>query len=286
MTDKPESVPPQHQSRQPGHEAPMTPKPQDEMRDYRPGGKLTGKRALVTGGDSGIGRAVAIGFAKEGADLAIAYLEEHDDAAHTKQIIEATGRRCLLLPGDLSKEAVCEEMVERAVRELGGLDILVNNIAVQFPQETLEDISADQLRRTFETNIFSMFYVTKASLRHLKEGAAIVNSTSITAYRGSGHLMDYASTKAAIVGFTRSLASNLADKGIRVNGVAPGPVWTPLIPSSFDEEHVGEFGQSAPLGRPGQPDEIAPSYIFLASNDSCYMTGQVLHPNGGTIIGG
>lgn len=286
MTDRPQGVPAQEQARQPGHEAPMSPHPQDEMRDYKAGDKLAGRRAIVTGGDSGIGRAVAIGFAKEGADVAIAYLDETDDAKHTKRLIEAEGQRCILLPGDLSDEDVCRSMVNDATDALGGLDILVNNIAVQFPQDDLADVSGDQLRRTFAINVFSMFYVTRAALLHLDRGDAVVNTTSVTAYRGSGHLIDYASTKGAIVGFTRSMAANLADKGVRVNAVAPGPIWTPLIPSSFDAGHVGEFGQSTAIGRPGQPDEVAPSYIFLASEDASYMTGQVLHPNGGTIIGG
>ncbi len=280
MTD----IPPQKQDHQPGVTDEMVPRPQDSMENYRPGGKLKGKRAIVTGGDSGIGRAVAIGFAKEGADVAIFYLEEEEDAAETKRKVEAEGVRCMALAGDIGDEAWCRDAVDKVAKEFGGIDILVNNAAEQHPQDGIEDISAEQLERTFRTNIFSMFYVTKAALKHMKEGAAIVNSTSVTAYRGSGALIDYASTKGAIVGFTRSLAQNLAKRKIRVNGVAPGPIWTPLIPASFDEEKVDKFGEDQPLGGPGQPDQVAPSYIFLASEDASYMSGQVLHPNGGEIV--
>lgn len=285
MSDKEELQPPQHQDRQPGREGKMTPAPQSEMRAYRGSGKLEGKRAIVTGGDSGIGRAVSIGFAKEGADVAIVYLEEDDDANETKTLVETAGRRCHLIRGDVGDEAFCRSAVTEAVGQLGGLDILVNNAGEQHPQENFEEISTEQLRRTFDTNIFSMFYMIKAALPHLGDGSAIVNSTSVTAYRGSPHLIDYASTKGAIVALTRSLGISLAKRGIRVNGVAPGPIWTPLIPASFDADHVATFGGKVPLGRPGQPDEVAPCYIFLASSDGAYMTGQVLHPNGGEIVG-
>ncbi len=278
--------PPQHQDRQPGIEAEMTPRPQSDDPGYRGSGKLEGKAALITGGDSGIGRAVAIAFAKEGADVAVLYLDEHEDAEETRRLVEEKGRRCVTIAGDIGDEAFCREAVERAVRELGRLDVVVNNAAEQHEQNSLEDISAGQLERTFRTNIFSFFYITKAALPHLREGSAIVNSTSVTAYRGSSHLMDYASTKGAIVAFTRSLAQNLAEKKIRVNAVAPGPIWTPLIPASFDEEKVKTFGADVPLGRPGQPEEVAPSYVFLASDDASYMTGQVLHPNGGEVVNG
>lgn len=279
-------IPPQEQERQPGRQDQMQPRPEAEMRAYRASGKLKGKVALVTGGDSGIGRAVAIGFAKEGADVAIVYLEEHEDAASSAELVQAEGRRCVTIAGDVGSSEFCREAVARAVRELGKLDVLVNNAAEQHPQDRLEDIGDEQMERTFRTNIFSMFYVTKAALPHLQKGSAIINSTSVTAYRGSPHLIDYASTKGAIVAFTRSLAGNLKERGIRVNAVAPGPVWTPLIPASFPAEHVEQFGEKTFLGRPPQPDEIAPSYIFLASDDSLPMTGQVLHPNGGEIIGG
>jgi NAD(P)-dependent dehydrogenase (short-subunit alcohol dehydrogenase family) len=278
--------PPQEQDRQPGRRAPMHPKPRAEMRRYRSADRLEGKVALITGGDSGIGRAVAIGFAREGADVAIVYLEERVDAEDTKGLIEQTGRRCLAIAGDVGDAAFCRQAVEQTVGAFGRLDILVNNAGEQHPQERLEDISAAQLERTFKTNIFGMFHMTKAALGHLPEGAAIVNTTSVMAYRGSSHLIDYAATKGAIVAFTRSLAGNLEARRIRGNAVAPGPVWTPLIPASFPAEHVAEFGANTSLGRPPEPDEIAPSYIFLASDDAVCMTGQVLHPNGGEIVGG
>jgi NAD(P)-dependent dehydrogenase (short-subunit alcohol dehydrogenase family) len=285
-TDQTNSIPPQEQDRQPGRQAEMRPRPKAEMECYRAASKLEGKAALISGGDSGIGRAVVIAFAKEGADIAILYLEEHEDAESTKSLVEAAGRRCLLLAGDVGDETFCRDAVGRAVQAFGRLDVLVNNAAVQYPQDNLEDISVEQMERTFRTNIFGMFHLTKAVLPHLKEGSTIVNSTSVTAYRGSPHLIDYASTKGAIVAFTRSLAGNLKKRKIRVNAVAPGPVWTPLIPSSFDADHVEGFGADTFMGRPAEPDEIAPSYVFLASGDSICMTGQVLHPNGGEIVGG
>jgi NAD(P)-dependent dehydrogenase (short-subunit alcohol dehydrogenase family) len=285
-TDKPGSPPPQRQARQPGRESKMHPTPQSAVREYRASNKLEGKVAIVTGGDSGIGRAVAIAFAKEGADVVISYLEEHDDAKDTQAEIEAAGRRCVRLAGDIADEAFCRRIVDKAIAEFGHIDVLVNNAAEQHPQERIEDISREQLVRTFETNLFSMFYLTKAVMPHLKSGARIVNSTSVTAYRGSPHLVDYASTKGAIVAFTRSLSKQLASREIYVNAVAPGPIWTPLIPASFDEEKVGSFGSDVPLGRPGQPDEVAPCYVFLACEDSSYMTGQVLHPNGGEVVNG
>jgi NAD(P)-dependent dehydrogenase (short-subunit alcohol dehydrogenase family) len=284
--EKKETLPPQHQERQPGIEAEMHPRPRSEDPHYHGSGKLHGKVALITGGDSGIGRAVAIAFATEGADVAILYLDEHEDAEETQRRVEAKGRRCILLPGDIGDEAFCKEAVERTVGDLGRLDVLVNNAAEQHPQKKLEDITEEQLERTFRTNIFGQFFMTKAALRHLKSGSAVINTTSVTAYRGSGGLIDYASTKGAIVGFTRSLAQNLAERKIRVNGVAPGPIWTPLIAATFEAEKVKTFGSDVPLGRPGQPEEIAPCYVFLASDDSSYMTGQVLHPNGGEIVNG
>jgi len=285
-TDKPGTPPPQKQERQPGRESKMKPRPQSKAREYRAAGKLEGKVAVITGGDSGIGRAVAIMFAKEGADVVITYLEEHDDAKETQSEIEAAGRRCLRFAGDIGDQAFCRKIVDRTMAEFGSIDILVNNAAEQHPQERLEDISREQLVRTFETNLFSMFYLTQAVMPHLKSGAHIINSTSVTAYRGSAHLVDYASTKGAIVAFTRSLAKQLAEREIYVNAVAPGPIWTPLIPSSFDEEEVASFGEDVPLKRPGQPDEVAPCYVFLACEDSSYMTGQVLHPNGGEVVNG
>lgn len=278
--------PAQHQDRQPGIESEMEPRPAYEGAPKTASGRLEGKKALITGGDSGIGRAVAVAFAKEGADVCIAYLDEQTDAEETKAAVAKYNRKCLLVPGDLSREEHCRDVVERAAAELGTIDILVNNAAVQFPQENLENISFRQLQQTFGINIFAHFYLTKAALKHLREGSSIINTTSVTAYRGSAHLIDYAATKGAIVSFTRSLASALAEKKIRVNAVAPGPIWTPLIPASFPADHVAEFGSDVPLKRPGQPEEIAPCYVFLASEDASYMTGQVLHPNGGEIVNG
>ena len=262
----------------------MRPRPVAQDAKHRGSGKLDGKVALITGGDSGIGRAVAIAFAKEGADVAISYLNEHEDAEETKREVEQEGRRCLLIPGDIGKEKFCFDVVKRTVKELGRLDVLVNNAAEQHPQESIEKITAAQLERTFRTNIFSFFFMTKAAMPHLKEGSAIINTTSVTAYRGSAELLDYSSTKGAIVSFTRSLALALAEKGIRVNGVAPGPIWTPLIPASFPEDKVAKFGADVPMKRAGQPEEVAPSYVFLASDDASYMAGQILHPNGGEVV--
>jgi NAD(P)-dependent dehydrogenase (short-subunit alcohol dehydrogenase family) len=278
--------PPQRQNQQPGIESEMKPRPRAEDHEYRGSGKLRDKVALITGGDSGIGRAVAICYAKEGADVSVVYFDEHSDAKETKRQVEEEGRRCLLISGDIGDERFCRQAVEQTVEELGRLDILINNAAEQHPQDSIEQISAEQLERTFRTNIFSFFFLTKAALTRMKEGGAIVNTTSVTAYRGSPKLLDYSATKGAIVAFTRSLSQSLAEKGIRVNGVAPGPIWTPLIPSTFDEEKVATFGSDTPMRRPGQPEEVAPCYVFLASDDSSYMTGQILHPNGGEVING
>lgn len=264
----------------------MTPRPKFDDKKYKPAGKLEGQVALITGGDSGIGRSVALFYAKEGADVAICYLNEHSDAQETKRWIEDAGRRCLLIPGDAGDEKYCQDAISQTVKELGRLDVLVNNAAEQHPQETIEAISQEQLERTFRTNIFSYFYMVKAALPHLGVGSAIINTTSVTAYAGSPELLDYSSTKGAIVAFTRSLALALADKKIRVNGVAPGPIWTPLIPSTFDEEKVADFGSDTPLKRAGQPEEVAPCFVFLACDDSSYMTGQILHPNGGEVVNG
>ena len=278
--------PPQHQRQQPGREYKMEPRPRAEDKTQRGSGKLQDKVAIITGGDSGIGRAVAIAFAKEGAHISIVYLEEQKDATETRRLIEKQGRKCLLIKGDVGQKEFCRKAVAQTVKEFGRLDVLVNNAAEQHPQDSLEKITEKQLERTFRTNIFSFFFMTKAALKHLKKGAAIINTTSVTAYKGSADLLDYSSTKGAITSFTRSLSQVLADKYIRVNGVAPGPIWTPLIPSTFPAKEVETFGSDVPLGRAGQPAEIAPSYVFLASDDSSYMTGQVLHPNGGTIVNG
>ena len=275
--------PPQRQ-RLPGVESKMRPRPESKMREYRAAGRLDGQVALVTGGDSGIGRAVAIAFAKEGADVAIVYLEEHDDARETVAEVEKLGRRCIDISADLREVGECHRAVDETVERLGRLDVLVNNAAMQVKQDRFEDITPEQLDATFRTNVYAMFHVTQRALAHLHDGARIINTTSVTAYRGSPHLIDYASTKGAIVAFTRSLALSLVERGIRVNAVAPGPVWTPLIPASFSPKEVQEFGQKVPLGRPAEPDEIAPCFVFLAADDSAFFVGQVLHPNGGEII--
>jgi NAD(P)-dependent dehydrogenase (short-subunit alcohol dehydrogenase family) len=281
-----EGVPAQEQKGQPGKENQMNPKPQTGEFEYQGSGKLLGKVALITGGDSGIGRAVSLAYAYEGADVAIVYLNEHEDAEKTRRLIEESGRRCLTIPGDIGSEAFCRLVIEKVITEFSKLDILVNNAAEQHPQNSLLDISAEQLERTFRTNIFAMFFLTKAALPHLKEDSSIINTTSVTAYKGSPQLLDYSSTKGAIVSFTRSLALLLAEKKVRVNGVAPGPIWTPLIPSTFPGEKVESFGKDTPLERPGQPAELAPTYVFLASKDSSYYTGQIFHPNGGSIVNG
>lgn len=250
-------------------------------------GKLINKIALITGGDSGIGKAVAILFAKEGADVAISYLkQEEEDARDTKKKVEAYGRKCLLLPGDISKEKNCISIVNKTVKEFDRIDVLVNNAAVQYEAESLEDVKTEHLVKTFETNIFSMFWITKAALKHMEEGSSIINTTSVTAYRGSATLLDYSATKGAIVAFTRGLSANLAEKKIRVNAVAPGPIWTPLIVATFDAKKAAQHGSDVPLKRPGEPVEVAPCYLFLASKDASYITGQVLHPNGGEIVNG
>lgn len=280
------AFPPQHQNEQPGRESQMHPEPVENSPDYRGSGKLQGKVALITGGDSGIGRAVAIAFAKEGADVSIVYLDEHKDAETAKHEVEQQGRKAITIAGDVTQDQFCQQAVEQTVKELGKLDILVNNAAEQFPQSSIEDISQEQLERTFRTNIFGYFFMVKAALKHLQKGAAIVNTTSVTAYKGSPELLDYSATKGAIVAFTRSLSLNLEKKGIRVNAVAPGPIWTPLIPATFPAESVEKFGKDTPMKRAGQPAELAPAYVFLASNiDSSYMSGQVLHPNGGEVVG-
>ncbi len=270
----------------PGHESQLEPKPDWEPR-YTGSDRLKGKVALVTGADSGIGRAVAALFAREGADVAILYLCEHDDAAKTKSIVEAEGARAIAIPGDLGDPKFCEAAVQKVVDTFGRLDILVNNAGEQHPDKDIRDITDEQLRRTFQTNIFSMFYLTQAARPHLKTGAAIINCTSVTMYKGSEDLLDYSATKGAITAFTRSLSQNLVKDGIRVNAVAPGPIWTPLNPmGGKPPEDMKEFGKNTPMGRPGQPNEVAPCFLFLACEDSSYMSGQVLHPNGGTIVNG
>ncbi|USK34765.1 SDR family oxidoreductase [Bacillus sp. F19] len=280
------TMPAQHQDVQPGHENLMNPLPEFDALQYKGSEKLLDKVAIITGGDSGIGRAVAVHYAKEGADVVISYLDEHEDANETKRLVEQEGSRCILMPGDIGEESFCGQIISETINQLGKIDILVNNAAEQHPQAGIEEISKEQLERTFKTNIFSFFYMVKAALPHLKQGSSIINTSSITAYAGNEQLIDYSSTKGAITTFTRSLSMSLVKKGIRVNGVAPGPIWTPLIPSTFDANKVSEFGADTPMGRPGQPDELAPSYVFLASNDSTYITGQMIHVNGGKIING
>jgi NAD(P)-dependent dehydrogenase (short-subunit alcohol dehydrogenase family) len=264
----------------------MTPRPRETRPEYRGSGKLEGKVALITGGDSGIGRSVAVLFAREGAEIGFAYLEEDEDAAETKRLVEAEGRGCRTFRGDLGDPDACRRAVDDMVGAHGRIDLLVNNAAEQHPQERLEDVSPEQLERTFRTNVFAMFHLTAAALPHMPEGSAIVNTASVTAYKGNPKLLDYSSTKGAIVAFTRSLAVNLAPRGIRANAVAPGPIWTPLIPSTFPEDAVETFGTDVPMGRVGQPEEVAPCFVFLASGDSSYMTGQTLHPNGGSVVNG
>ncbi|KAF3361679.1 putative oxidoreductase YhdF [Chlamydiales bacterium STE3] len=268
----------------PGRQNKMKPIPQTHKETYGCR-KLEGKTALITGGDSGIGQAVAIAFAKEGADVAIAYLKEHEDAKETQRLVEEQGQKCFLISGDVGDEKFCKSIVDSVISTFGKLDILVNNAAEQHPQDTIEKITEKQLERTFRTNIFAYFFMTKAALKHLiKTKGIVINTTSVTAYRGSAHLLDYSATKGAIVAFTRSLALSLVKKNIRVNGVAPGPIWTPLIPSTFPASKVEKFGSDVPMKRAGEPAEVAPCYVFLASADSSYMTGQILHPNGGEII--
>jgi NAD(P)-dependent dehydrogenase (short-subunit alcohol dehydrogenase family) len=280
--------PPQQQDQQPGHESEMTPQPDSTNPAIHGSGLLAGRVALITGGDSGIGRATAWAFAREGADVAIVYLDEHDDARATAAAIEHQGRRAVTLAGDVGDPEFCKKAVEQTLHELGRLDILVNNAAEQHPCEKIEDLPVDQIERTFRTNIFSMFFLTAAALPHLRKSGkgAIINTSSVTAYRGSPGLLDYSATKGAIISFTRSLSAQLAADKIRVNAVAPGPIWTPLIPSTFPPEKVGKFGSDSPLGRAGQPWECAECYVFLAADTSSYITGQTLHPNGGEIING
>lgn len=278
---KPNKFPDQSQS-QPGDQSKMHPEPEIINDSYKGSQKLKDKVALITGGDSGIGRSIAVHFAREGAQIAIVYLQEDEDALKTKELVEKEGQKCLIIDGDLKKEEFADEVIKKCIANYGTLNILVNNAGMQFPKNKVQDISSQQLRKTFKTNIFSYFYISKAALKHLKKGDSIINTASVTAYRGSNHLIDYSSTKGAIVSFTRSLSKNLASKNIRINGVAPGPIWTPLIPATFDD--IEDFGKDTPLGRAGQPSEVAPAYVFLASEDSSYITGQFIHVNGGEII--
>lgn len=282
----PTRQPPQHQATQPGHESRMRPQPEYVRPGYKPGGRLRGKVALITGGDSGIGRAVAIAFALEGADVLVQYLNEQEDASETQSLVEEAGASCLLIAGDLADPTFCTHLVERAVEHFGRLDILVNNAAEQHPRDDIREIRTQDLESTFRVNLFSMFHLVQAALPHMGRGARIINTASVTAYRGSPRLVDYSATKGAIVAMTRSLSKQLIDQGIHVNAVAPGPVWTPLIVSTFSAEDVRTFGSDVPMGRAAQPSEIAPCYVFLASEDASYMTGQVMHPNGGVVVNG
>lgn len=282
---KPDSFPAQQQS-QPGKEYKMIPEPEIIRKNYIGSQKLKGKTALITGGDSGIGRSIAVHFAREGANIAIAYYNETKDAEDTKKMILEEGQDCILFKGDLKKESFCKTIIEKTIKKFGSLNILVNNAAVQFPKKEIEEIDSKQVHITFETNIYPFFYTVFNALKHMKKGDSIINTTSVTAYRGSEHLLDYSSTKGAIVSFTRAASNMLAEKGIRVNGVAPGPIWTPLIPSTFGAKEVKVFGQDTPMKRAGQPSEVAPAYVFLASQDASYITGQIIHINGGEIVGG
>lgn len=284
----PNSTPAQHQQHQPGEQDIMHPEPEIIKKAHQGSNKLKDKVALISGGDSGIGRSIAVLFAREGADIAIIYLEEQEDAEKTKQLVEKEGQHCLLFKADITNPEVSKKIVDETIKVFGKLNILINNAGVQFQQKDIVNISTEQLEKTFKTNIFSMFHLTKAVLPHLKEGDSIINTTSITSYHGHDELIDYASTKGAITTFIRSLSNNLMKqkKGIRVNGVAPGPIWTPLIPSSFDAETVAKFGKDTPMGRMGQPSEVAPAFLFLASDDASYITGQVIHVNGGEIVNG
>jgi len=280
---QPQGFPAQHQAKQPGSQSQMFPRPVVDNPLYNGSNKLKDRVAIITGGDSGIGQATAIAFAKEGADIAVVYLDQTEDAQETKRAVEAHGRRCSLVACDLKNEQSAAEAVNQTVRDFGRVDILVNNVAVQYPQNSLEDITAQQLETTFSTNILSYFFMAKACMPHMQPGSCIINTTSITAYKGDKELIDYSATKGAIVSFTRSLSLSLVSRGIRVNAVAPGPVWTPLIPSSFSPQEVEQFGKNTPLGRAAQPFELAPTYVYLACDDSGYVTGQVLHVNGGSI---
>ncbi|SFJ66712.1 NAD(P)-dependent dehydrogenase, short-chain alcohol dehydrogenase family [Halobacillus dabanensis] len=287
MSKKPKEIQPkQHQERQPGFEHEMKPLPEYVNKNYQGSGKLRGKVAIISGGDSGIGRAVSLYFAKEGANVAILYLNEQEDAEKTKQLVEAEGCQCQLYNGDIGGAEFCDTTVNKIIKDFSQIDILVNNAAVQYPQKDLTAITNEQLEKTFRVNFFSYVYMAKAVLPHLKKGSSIINTSSVTAYQGNEQLIDYSSTKGAITAFTRSLAKSVVDKGIRVNGVAPGPIWTPLIPASFDKQKVAEFGSTNPMGRPGQPYEVASAYVYLASEDASYVTGQMLHVNGGIPVNG
>ncbi len=286
MHKHPESFPPQHQDDHPGHEHEMKPEPQYSAPFYKGSGKLQDKVALITGGDSGIGRSVAVLFAREGADVAIVYLDEHEDAAETRRLVEAEGRRCVAIAGDIGEATFCQAVVDKVLAQFKKLDVLVNNAAFQQSVEKLEDLPHEQLERTFRTNVFGPFYLTQAALPHLKKGSAIINTSSVVAFKGNPTLIDYSATKGALLAFTRALSGQLAERGIRVNAVAPGPIWTPFIPSAFPPEDVATFGQNTPLGRAGQPEEVAPAYVFLAAEDGSYVTGQTIHVNGGDVVGG
>ncbi|NMM64077.1 SDR family oxidoreductase [Clostridium sp. P21] len=280
----PKTIPPQKQDKQPGLESLMNPKPIYDNVNYKGASKLNNKTALITGGDSGIGKAVAVAYAKEGADIAIVYFDEHEDAKETQKIIQEKGKKCVLISGDIGDENFCAKAVETVIKEFGKLDILVNNAAEQHPQNSIEDITREQLEKTFKTNVFGMFYMTKAAMPHLKDGSVIINTSSITAYKGDKILIDYSSTKGAVTSFTRSMAISLASRNIRVNSVAPGPIWTPLIPSSFNAEEVGKFGSNTEMGRPGQPVEVAQAYVYLASEDSSFTSGETIHINGAKMV--